>query len=217
MRRLSPWADDGPLELLLIGAHPDDIEIGSGASVMKWVREGRTSRATWIVFSSTPEREAEARQSAAALLTGVPDVTVRVLPFRDGYLPYQGEAIKDLFEEVKGSTSPDLILTHDRDDRHQDHRLVGELTWQTFRDHLILEYEVPKFDGELSPPNTYVEVPEWAMEEKLRLLREHFPSQAGRPWFTEATFSGLARLRGVECRSSSGHAEAFRCRKIVLR
>ena len=216
MRRLSPWADDGPLELLLVGAHPDDIEIGCGASVLRWVREGRVSRATWVVFSSTPEREAEARQSAAAFLGGVPDVTVRVQQFRDGYLPYQGEAIKDLFEEIKGSTSPDLVLTHDRDDRHQDHRLVGELTWQTFRDHLILEYEVPKFDGELSQPNTYVEVPDWAMHEKLRLLREHFPSQADRPWFSEPTFRGMARLRGVESRSSSGHAEAFRCRKIVF-
>jgi LmbE family N-acetylglucosaminyl deacetylase len=216
MRGLSPWIGDGPLELLLLGAHPDDIEIGCGGSVLHWVREGRIARVTWVVLSGTDEREREARTAAARFLAGVPIVDVRVERFRDGFFPYVGERLKESFEALKSSSSPDIILTHDRDDRHQDHRLVGELTWQTFRDHLILEYEVPKFDGELGRPNAYVEVPGWAAEEKARLIVESFPSQIDRHWFTSDTFIGLARLRGVECRSSSGHAEGFRCRKTVL-
>ena len=216
VQSLSPWVTGRATELLVIGAHPDDIEIGCGGSILRWIQEQRIGRVTWIVFSSAGEREVEARQSATAFLSGVAEVVVRVEAFRDGYFPYQGGVIKDVFEEVKATTAPDIVLTHDRDDRHQDHRLIGELTWQTFRDHLILEFEVPKFDGELGEPNLFVELPDWAQAQKLRLLRDMFPSQMNRHWFTEATFAGLARLRGVECRSKSGYAEAFRSRKIVV-
>ena len=159
----------------------------------------------------------EARTAAAAFLRGVRRVDIRVEGFRDGYFPHDGSRLKELFEEiVKGSVQPDLILTHDRDDLHQDHRLVGELTWQTFRDHLILEYEIPKFDGELGRPNVYVELPAWASADKARLLIEGYPTQQSRHWFDAETFTGLARLRGVECRAESGFAEGFVCRKMVL-
>ena len=151
-----------------------------------------------------------------AFLRGVPRVDVRVEAFRDGYFPHAGPPLKELFESIKGSVEPDLILTHDRDDLHQDHRLVGELTWQTFRDHLILEFEVPKFDGELGRPNLYVDVPEWAAREKADLLVASYPSQRDRHWFSPETFLGLARLRGVESRATSGLAEGFTCRKSVL-
>jgi LmbE family N-acetylglucosaminyl deacetylase len=216
LRRLSPWSDGGPLELLILGAHPDDIEIGSGGTILRWVREGRVRRATWVVLSGTDERLSEARAAAGAFLAGVPEVDVRLERFQDGYFPYVGTLLKDYFESIVPGVAPDIILTHAREDRHQDHRLVGELTWQTFRDHLILEYEVPKFDGELGPPSVYIEVPGWAMDDKVRLLLEHFPSQRERHWFTAETFTGLGRLRGVESRSTSGFAEAFQCRKAVL-
>jgi LmbE family N-acetylglucosaminyl deacetylase len=213
---LSPWKAGTTTELLVIGAHPDDIEIGCGGSILRWVEEQRIARVTWVVLSGAGEREEEARRSATAFLSGVADVAVRIEGFRDGYFPFQGGAIKDVFEEVKAETAPDIVLTHDRNDRHQDHRLVGELTWQSFRDHLILEFEIPKFDGELGEPNLYVELPDWAHTRKLRLLGDMFPSQADRHWFTDATFAGLARLRGVECRSQTGYAEAFRSRKILV-
>ena len=216
MRRLSPWVDGESVELLLLGAHADDIEIGCGATVLRWAREGRIARATWVVLSGSGARADEARTSAMTFMREVAQVVIRVEGFRDGYLPYAGEPLKDLFEEIKRSVAPDVILTHDRDDAHQDHRLVGDLTWQTFRNHLILEYEVPKFDGDLGRPNLYVDVPKWAADDKARLLVENFPSQSGRHWFTPDTFNGLARLRGVESRSSSGFAEAFRSRKAVL-
>jgi LmbE family N-acetylglucosaminyl deacetylase len=216
MQRLTPWADGRPLELLLIGAHPDDLEIGCGGTVLRWVREGRIARATWLVLSGDEGRAAEARRSADRFLSGVPESRVLIEAFRDGYFPYQGEAIKDGFERVKTAVEPDIVLTHARYDRHQDHRFVSELTWQTFRDHLVLEFEVPKFDGELSQPDVYVELHDEDAAAKARLLIEGFPSQRDRPWFTPETFAGLARIRGVECRSATGLAEGFIARKIVL-
>ena len=216
MRRLSPWEDGAPLDLLLVGAHADDIEIGCGGTVLHWAREGRIASATWVVLSGSAERADEARTAAAAFLRGVPSVDIRVEGFRDGYFPYVGPRLKEFFESVKASVQPDVILTHDRDDLHQDHRLVGELVWQTFRDHLILEFEVPKFDGELGQPNLYVDVPEWAAREKADLLVASYPSQHDRHWFSPETFLGLARLRGVESRATSGLAEGFRSRKAIL-
>ena len=216
MRGLSRWSDGRPFELLLIGAHPDDIEIGCGGTVLRWAREGRIARATWLVLSGDDVRAQEARSSADKFLAGVGEQRVRIERFRDGYFPYEGAGLKDQFEEIVKSVAPDVILTHDREDRHQDHRLVGELTWQTFRDHLVLEYEVPKFDGELSQPTVYVELPAWASADKARLLVEGFPTQQSRHWFNAETFASLARLRGVECRAESGFAEGFVCRKMVL-
>ena len=168
------------------------------------------------MLSGTAERADEARAAANAFLRWRAQGRRPGRTFRDGYFPHAGPPLKEFFELVKGSVQPDLILTHDRDDLHQDHRLVGELTWQTFRDHLILEFEVPKFDGELGRPNLYVDVPEWAAREKADLLVASYPSQSDRHWFSPETFLGLARLRGVELRAESGLAEGFRSRKAVL-
>lgn len=216
MRRLNPWSDGRPLELLLIGAHADDIEIGCGGTILHWAREGRISGATWLILSGNEIRAEEAGSSALMFLAETPSPRVQQEHFRDGYFPYEGARLKDVFEEIKKTVVPDIILTHDRADRHQDHRVISELTSQTFRDHLLLEYEIPKFDGELGRPNVYVELPAWALADKARLLVDGFPSQRDRHWFTEETFTSLARLRNVECRGASGFAEAFICRKMLL-
>ena len=168
------------------------------------------------MLSATPERAIEARASAAAFLTGAADAHVDVQGFRDGHFPWSGAAIKEWFEALKDLPRPDLILTHTRDDRHQDHREVCALTWNTFRDHLILEYEIPKWDGDLGRPSVYLPVSEAALERKVELLHRHFPSQATKPWFDRDTFRGLARLRGLECASISRFAEAFFGPKLVL-
>ena len=216
MRRLIPAPEGRPLDLLLIGAHPDDLEIGCGGTVLRWAREGRIARATWVVLSGDGPRVDEAGRSAERFLAGASEYRTTIEDFRDGYFPYEGPGLKDVFEKIKKTVAPDIVLTHDRDDRHQDHRIVGELTWQTFRDHLILEYEVPKFDGELSHPNVYVEITEQDAADKARLLIDGFPSQSDRHWFTAETFTGLARLRGIECRSATGLAEGFVGRKILI-
>ena len=202
--------------LLALGAHADDIEIGCGGTVLKLAAGGRLAAARWVVFSGSGIRAAEARASAAAFLEGVPETRVDVHGFRDGFFPWQGEALKEAFEQLKREARPDVVLTHRRDDAHQDHRLVAELTWQTFRDHLILEYEIPKYDGDLGRPNAFVPLPETCFRRKVALLLEHFPSQRGKRWFTEDTFLGLMRLRGMECNAGSRHAEAFTARKLVL-
>ena len=216
MQRLILAADDRPIDLLLIGAHPDDLEIGCGGTVLRWAREGRIARATWVVLSGDQARAVEARRAAAAFLTDVATADVRVEPFRDGFFPQQGTELKEAVESLK-DVAPDVVLTHDRNDRHQDHRFVAELTWQAFRDQLILEYEIPKFDGELSQPNVFVELGEDTAADKARLILESFPSQRDRHWFTAETFTGLARLRGIECRSATGFAEGFVGRKVVVR
>jgi LmbE family N-acetylglucosaminyl deacetylase len=216
MRGLTPWSGDEPLQLLVLGAHPDDIEIGCGGTILRWASEGRIAKVTWVVLSGTEERADEARSSADRFLTDITDRVVMVERFRDGYFPTEGAPLKDLFETIKASVEPDVILSHDLHDRHQDHRLVGELTWQTFRDHLVLEYEVPKYDGGSSAPNVFVEVPVWAAEDKARLVVDGFPSQKARHWFTADTLTSLARLRGIECRAASGLAEAFTCRKALI-
>ena len=215
MQRLILGADTRPLDLLLIGAHPDDLEIGCGGTVLRWAREGRIARATWVVLSGDQARADEARRSAASFLVGVAAIDIRVEAFRDGYFPQQGTELKEAVEALKDRV-PDVILTHDRNDRHQDHRYVAELTWQAFRDQMILEYEVPKFDGELSQPNVFVELGDDIATDKARLILESVPSQRGRHWFTAETFTGLARLRGIECRASSGYAEGFVGRKLVV-
>jgi LmbE family N-acetylglucosaminyl deacetylase len=215
MQRLILGADDRPVALLLIGAHPDDLEIGCGGTVLRWAREGRIARVTWVVLSGDQARADEARRSASAFLAGVAATDIRIEPFRDGYFPQQGTEVKEVVEALKAE-APDVILTHDRNDRHQDHRFVAELTWQAFRDQLILEYEIPKYDGELSQPNVFVELADDVVTDKARLIIESFPSQHGRHWFSAETFTGLARLRGVECRSSTGYAEGFVGRKVVV-
>jgi LmbE family N-acetylglucosaminyl deacetylase len=204
-----------PRHVLLIGAHADDIEIGCGASVLALVRDHPEIELTWVVLGAAGERELEARSSASAFLGGATSEIV-VHGFRDGFLPYLGGEVKDIFEALKARLSPDLIFTHTRTDLHQDHRLVCELTWNTWRDHVVLEYEIPKFDGDLGSPNVFVPVSADLAAEKIRLLHESFPSQREKHWFDEELFRGLMRIRGMEAASPSGLAEAFTCRKLTL-
>ena len=211
-----PSAGHGPLKLLCLGAHADDIEIGCGGTILRLVAEVPELVVRWIVFSGTGPREAEARDSAAAFLEHVAEKQIQVLGFRDGYFPFQGADIKDCFEAVKRGFDPSLILTHWRSDAHQDHRLLAELTHNTFRDHLVLEYEIPKYDGDLGTPNVFVPVAEELAREKARLILEFFGSQRPKHWFDEELFLGLMRVRGMEGRSESGYAEAFTCRKLSL-
>jgi LmbE family N-acetylglucosaminyl deacetylase len=207
---------DGSYLILALGAHADDIEIGCGGTILDLVDHGQVTAATWVVFSGSQERATEAQASAAAFLDGIVDRSVSVHGFRDGFLPYEGAAVKDVFERLKHEVDPDLVLTHRGDDAHQDHRLVSELTWNTFRNHLILEYEIPKYDGDLGRPNLFVPLDEPTYRRKIELLQKGFPSQQSKAWFTEDAFLALMRLRGMECNAPSRHAEAFVCRKLVL-
>ena len=204
-----------PLRVLFLGAHSDDIEIGCGATVRQWLSAGVSLDATWVVLGAEGERAAEARRSADDFLRGAATARVVVGGFRDGFLPYLGAAVKDFFETLKAYPTPDVIFTHQRNDLHQDHRLACELTWNTFRNHLVLEYEIPKYDGDLGAPNVFFALDEAIVDEKLRLIREHFPSQGGRHWFDDEVFRGLMRLRGME--SATHYAEAFTSRKAILR
>jgi LmbE family N-acetylglucosaminyl deacetylase len=216
MQKVSLLAERGLRRVLALGAHCDDIEIGCGGTLLRLAAERPDLEVRWVVFCSTPERAVEARASAAAFLEGVHNATVVVHTFRDGYLPHSGAALKDEFEEQKRAWSPELILTHYRNDLHQDHRLVSELTWNTWRNHLILEYEIPKYDGDLGVPNFFSPLPVATLDKKIALLLEHFPTQAGKPWFTADLFRGLARIRGMESGAPDGFAEAFYCRKAVF-
>jgi LmbE family N-acetylglucosaminyl deacetylase len=211
-----PSAGGGPLKLLCLGAHADDIEIGCGGTILRLVAEVPDLVVRWIVFSGIGRREAEARDSAAAFLENVSEKHIQVLQFRDGYFPFQGADIKDRFEALKRDFDPSLVLTHWRDDAHQDHRLVGKLTHNTFRDHLVLEYEIPKYDGDLGNPAFFVPLSQAQLGRKVDSLRRHFPSQDRRNWFSDETFFALARLRGIGCNAPEGVAEAFYARKIVL-
>jgi LmbE family N-acetylglucosaminyl deacetylase len=206
----------GPLRVLALGAHADDIEIGCGGTILTLLGAGGDVHLTWVVLSARAERGAEAASSAAAYLEGAAGGELLLEEFRDGYLPHVGGDVKDVFERLKARTSPDVILTHTRHDLHQDHRLVCELTWNTWRDHLILEYEVPKYDGDLGTPNVFVPIEEETLERKIELLHEHFRSQAVKHWFGPEVFRALPRLRGMEAVSPTGLAEAFHGRKLRL-
>lgn len=203
-------------EILCIGAHSDDIEIGCGGTILRLLDENPDSRVHWIVLSATGERAAEALKSAELFLARAGTRQVIVQEFKDGYFPYVGGDIKGFFDDLKRRCSPDLILTHWRNDLHQDHRLVSELTWNTFRDHLIFEYEIVKYDGDIGRPNCFVQLSSSTSRTKVRYLMESFGTQKNRPWFSEDTFLAMLRLRGVECRAFDGLAEAFYCRKARL-
>lgn len=200
--------------VLCLGAHADDIEIGAGGALLRLAGQYPGAAFHWIVFSANPTRRIEAEASARAFLSGAASRDIRVLDFRDGYFPAQSAAIKDQFEALKAEIQPDLIFSHYGHDLHQDHRLLAELTWNTWRNHLILEYEIPKYDGGLGSPNLFVRLTRAEGQRKLRHLTEHFTSQQGKPWFDEALFSGLMRLRGMECNAPDQWAEAFYVRKI---
>lgn len=205
---------DVPSSILCLGAHADDIEIGCGGTLLTLLGNAADVTVHWVVFSADDTREAEARRSADRFLDGAAEATVEVFNFRDSYFPSERAAIKERVEELAGRASPDLIFTHHRKDRHQDHRLLADLTWNVFRDHLILEYEIPKYDGDLGQPNVFVPLDETAGQQKVEFLMDGFESQQEKPWFTEDTFWATLRLRGIESRHS--YAEAFHGRKVVL-
>jgi LmbE family N-acetylglucosaminyl deacetylase len=213
--RLSP-ARRGGYELLCLGAHSDDLEIGCSGTILRLLAEETVARVTWVVLSGNPERAAEARAGASRVLGNRRGVRVVQQTFRDGYFPYVAVPIKDFFERLKREVRPDVVFTHYRHDRHQDHRLVSELTYNTFRDNLVLEYEILKVDGDLGQPNTYVPLPASTVRKKVAVLESTFGSQRDRRWFSEEAFRGLMRLRGVEAGAKSGYAEAFYGRKLVL-
>ena len=215
--RVLQFASPGDrLSVLCLGAHSDDIEIGTGATLLSMMDRGIHLEVHWCVLSGVGEREREAKASAADFLSKAASAQIEVMPFKDGFFPEQGDAIKSWFEMLKARTNPDLILTHYRDDAHQDHRQVCRLTWSTFRDHCVVEYEIPKWDGDLGQPNLYIPVSAEVLQRKIELLNLHFGSQRSKQWFDSAVFLGLARLRGMECRAPEHYAEAFFARKLTV-
>lgn len=217
MHALALDADRRIGTILTIGAHADDVEIGCGGTILQLGQSHPDAEVVWVVLSSEGTRADEARRSADDFLQDFSNVRVIVKEFRDGFFPYLGGLVKEFFEELKSTVSPDLVFTHQRSDLHQDHRVVNELTWNTFRDHLILEYEIPKYDGDIGSPNVFVELSDAIVSRKTQALRTHFATQRGKGWFTDDLFEGLLRLRGMECNSPTGRAEAFYCRKLVVR
>ena len=213
---LQPASGKTP-RLLFLGAHPDDIEIGCGATVLSMLAARPGIEVRWIVFSGRDRRRQEASKSAARFLRRATRKEVSILDFRDGYFPHQIAEIKEFFEGLKDEKPPDVIFTHHRVDRHQDHRTVSDLTWNTFRGHCILEYEIPKYDGDLGQPNLYAPVTRAIAAAKVRGLMAGFESQRSRRWYTAETFSGLMRLRGVESGAATGLAEAFHARKLLFK
>lgn len=208
--------NDRPLRLLCLGAHSDDIEIGCGGALLQLIGAGRACEIRWEVFSGSHSRAEEARDSARFWLDAVGIKEVVLHDFRDGFFPDEWARIKEQFECIKASFNPDLIFTHCAGDLHQDHRIMNELTWNTFRNHSILEYEIPKYDGDLRTPNVYIPVSEEIAKAKSSALMKYFNSQGSKHWFCEELFLGLMRIRGVECCSQSGYAEGFHAKKTVL-
>jgi LmbE family N-acetylglucosaminyl deacetylase len=207
--------NDEVVKVLCLGAHSDDIEIGCGGTILRLIEEYPECTFHWVVFSAIGVRKAEA-QRAAESFVGSRLERLLLKDFPDGFMPYCGSDVKAVFEELKQTVSPDLILTHNRRDAHQDHRLLAELTWNTFRNHFILEYEIPKYDGDLGQPSVFMPLASEVCQTKIRYLMNAFESQRSKNWFEESTFQALMRLRGMECNSPSGYAEAFYCRKLVL-
>ena len=210
-----PRNHDRPLTVLCLGAHPDDIEIGCGGTLLRLLAEHPDAIVRWIVFSGSEGRRVEAKNSAQSFFGGHAG-NYQIFDFRDGYFPFYGAVIKDVFEGLKGTVDPSLIFSHWVKDAHQDHRVIAELTHCTFRNHLIFQYEIPKYDGDLGNPNVFVPLSREQMTRKVNFILENFPSQATRQWFDEATFRALARLRGIGCNASEGLAEAFYSTKLVI-
>lgn len=205
-----------PKRILCLGAHCDDIEIGCGGTIIKLVRTLKDVEIQWVVFSSDDRRGKEALKSAKNLLKDVKKINIKINQFRNSFFPYHGAEIKEYFEKIKQEFHPDIIFTHYRNDLHQDHRVISELTWNTFRDHLIFEYEIPKFDGDLGSPNIFVYLDEVICRNKIDNIFNYFKSQYEKRWFTKDTFLSLLRLRGVESNAPNKYAEGFYCRKIIL-
>lgn len=208
---------NGIKKVLCLGAHSDDIEIGCGGTLLRLIQEQPGLQFYWFVFNACGARKAEAKRSARAFLSQTRAQRIRLGNFKESYFPSQWPAIKDAFEKVKREFRPDLVFTHFYEDRHQDHRVLSDLAWNTFRNHLILEYEIPKYDGDLGTPNVYIPVSREIGERKVAVLLRHFQSQVNKHWFTAETFWALLRLRGIECASPTQYAEAFHCRKLSLK
>jgi LmbE family N-acetylglucosaminyl deacetylase len=216
MLKLDLGVNGRPLRLLCLGAHSDDLEIGCSGTVLEWLGAYSRVEVTWVVMSASGQRAGEAERSANVLLKGASRRKIVLHRLADGHFPAHFGEAKKAFEQLKASERPDVIFSHRLEDRHQDHRLVGELTWQTWRSHLILEYEVPKYEGDLGQPNLFVPVSARVGRRKVEHLMRHFGSQRSRDWFAPPTFFALMHLRGVECRAPSGFAEAHHLRKAVL-
>ena len=211
-----PWNAASPLRVLCLGAHSDDIEIGCGGTLLQLLAQCPGLHLTWAVFSSAGPREREATVSASRFLERAASHKLVVMNFRDGFFPYEGASIKERFEQLKKDGPFDVIFTHYREDRHQDHRVVSDLTWNTWRNHFILEYEIPKYDGDFGTPNLFVPLGEEVCRRKIQHILEVFRSESNKAWMTEDTFQAVLRLRGVECAAPEKYAEAFYCRKLVL-
>lgn len=211
-----PQDTETPVKLLFLGAHSDDIEIGCGGTILQWLSSRANLHVVWVVFSASLEREREARTSASFFLHGAREQQVIVKNFRDGFFPSEWAGIKEFFEQLKQEVDPDLIFTHYREDRHQDHRTISDLTWNTWRRHLILEYEVAKYDGDLGAPNVFVPLPQAVCTRKIERILDVFQSESNKAWLSEDTFQAVLRLRGVECAAPERFAEAFHCRKLIL-
>lgn len=204
-----------PLRVLCLGAHSDDIEIGCAGLLLRWLQEHEL-HVTWVVCSAAGRRADEARRSAQALLQGAAGLELVLGDLADAQLPADFRAAKAFVGGLRERTAPDVVLTHRLEDRHQDHRLIAELAWQTWRDQPILEFEIPKYEGDLGQPNLYVPLSVAQARRKTEHLLEHFGSQRSKDWFCAGTFEALMRLRGIECRAPEGFAEAFHARKLVL-
>ena len=202
--------------ILCLGAHSDDIEIGMGGTLLKLAEKRSDLEVWWIVFSAPGYRAAEAEESANDFLSGIKNREIRIGSFRESYFPSEWLSIKDWFEQIKEQFDPEIVFTHCRCDRHQDHRVLSDLTWNTFRNHLILEYEILKYDGDVGSPNVFVPLSEQHCARKIELLLKHFKTQSTKHWFTSDSFAAMHRIRGIECASQSGRAEAFYCRKLVV-
>ena len=210
------YRGDSSLSVLCLGAHSDDIEIGCGGTILHLLRSYNNCNVTWVVFSAKAQRRRESLSSARRFLNNAPMKNVITKGFKESFFPYRGEEIKRFFEQLKKRVAPDLIFTHYRHDLHQDHRVICELTWNSFRKHRILEYEIPKYDGDLGQPNVYVPLTQTVCKTKVKYLMDGFSTQRNRQWFTEDTFYSLLRLRGIESNAPEKYAEAFYGRKIVL-
>ena len=202
--------------ILCLGAHPDDIEIGCGGTVLRLAAEVDNPEIYWVVFAASGQRAVEAKSGAALFLEKVKQKKIIIKDFRDGFFPYIGSEIKEYFEKLKNEFEPDIIFTHYRNDLHQDHRLISDLTWNTFRNHLILEYEIPKYDGDLGSPNYFVHINEDLGRKKAEMILNCFKTQRGNHWFTEDTFLSILRIRGLESNAPEKYAEGFYCRKMIF-
>ncbi|MBT9310885.1 PIG-L deacetylase family protein [Leptothoe kymatousa] len=222
LKLLNNHQDQSPLRrnslhrILCLGAHSDDIEIGCGGTILKLLEQFPAVEVYWVVFSATGHRQAEALASANSFLANASQKTVVVKEFRERFFPYIAIEIKEFFDQLSKNFAPDLVLTHYRNDLHQDHKLVSELTLNAFRNHMILEYEIPKYDGDLGQPNFFVHLEPPIYRQKIDYLMQHFQTQANKQWFDEETFSAILRLRGIESNAPHKYAEAFYCRKALL-